>query len=852
MGLLLRGLIAGTLREGRLRTIVTIVAVALGVAITLAIDLANASAVASFSNSVNVVASRVNLQILGIGRGFDERTILRVQAVPGVISAAPAIEDNLVVGLRPHEPLSGEVLRVLGVDLLRPLPRDAGEPVAQGDGTGNLLVNGAGAVISRRVADEYHLRVGSKLHGIAGDHPASLTVAGIMPPNVVGIDSSVVFVDVATAQDIFHKVGLLDRIDCVVDDNPSARFAATVAAVRRILPPGVRAVEPATRTGEIARMLQSFQLNLSALSAIALVVGMYLIFNTVAIAVVQRRSEIGIVRALGAPRRAIVIVFLIEGALLGLLGSLLGLAVGAALARFSVSAVTRTVQTLYVGVGSGQIVWDLAVFAKAFFIGVVLAIVAAVIPAVEAARVPAALAISSRGFERPLANFARNAAVLGCAVLLVAAALAKGPPLGGLPVLGYLSGAAIILGGSLCMPLGIEIVSAAGRRNLRDAPSLLAAVNLGAALRRNSIAVAALAIAIAMVTSVAILVGSFRQTVATWADEALIADLFVRPLGPADASAEARFPPSVTRTIERVPGVAAVHALRSVTLPYRGRLIALYATGFDGLIAHDSVQLLGVADPARLLRKIAGTASALVSEPFATRFGVRPGDVVALDTPSGPVRFPVAAVFNDYSSDGGIVMIDRPAFVRLFKDDTVNSIAIFARRGANLATLRTRVIRSVLPRRIEIDTNRELRQLVIRIFDRTFAITYALYIISLAIALLGVISTLFALVLERRREIGILRYLGLGSGDVRKMILVEALLVGALGGAGGLAIGILLGLLLIFVINRQAFGWLIELHMPWEFLLGAFVAAVIAAAIAAVYPSAVAARIRTAEAVRAE
>lgn len=851
MGLLLRGLIAGTLRDGRLRTVVTVVAVSLGVAITLAIDLANASAVASFSNSVNIVASRVNLQVLGIGRGFDERTLLRVRKAEGVVSASPIIEDNLVVGLRAGDPLSGEVLRVLGVDLLRPLPRDAGEPVAEGEGTGNLLVNGDGAVISRRVADAYRLHVGSKLRGIAGDRAVSLTVAGIMPRSVVGVDSSVVFVDIATAQDIFHKVGLLDRIDCVVDDDP-AKFAAAVVAVRRALPSGVRAIEPTTRTGEIARMLQSFQLNLSALSAIALVVGMYLIFNTVAIGVVQRRAEIGIVRALGAPRRAVFVVFLIEGALLGLSGSLLGLVAGAALARFSVSAVTRTVQTLYVGVGSGHIVWDPAIFVKAFLVGVGLAIVAAVVPALEAARVPAALAIASRGFERPLANFARNAAVFGCVVLLAAAALAKGPPLGGLPVLGYLSGAAIIFGGSLCVPLAISMVSGAGRRNLHEATGLLAVVNLGAALRRNSIAVAALAIAIAMVTSVAILVGSFRQTVVTWADEALIADLFVRPLGPADASAEARFPPSVIETIQRVRGVAAVHALRSVTLPYRGRLIVLYATAFDGLIAHDSVQLLGVANPAALLQRIKGTTNALVSEPFATRFGVRPGDGVALDTPSGPVRFPVAAVFNDYSSDSGIVMIDRPTFVRLFKDDTVNSIAIFAQSGTNLTALRTRVIRSVLPRRIEIDTNRELRQLVIRIFDRTFAITYALYIISLAIALLGVISTLFALVLERRREIGILRYLGLSAAGVRNMILIEALLVGTLGGVCGLAIGILLGLLLIFVINRQAFGWLIELHMPWEFLLGAFAAAAIAAVLAAVYPAAVAARMRAAEAVRAE
>lgn len=851
MGLLLRGLIAGTLREGRLRTIVTIVAVALGVAITLAIDLANAAAIASFSDSVNIVASRVNLQVLGIGRGFDERTLLRVRGIAGVASASPVIEDDLVVGARPGDPLSGEVLRVLGVDLLRPLPHDAGNPSAESKVSADVLINGDGAVISSRVAREYGLRAGSRLNGIAGDRPVSLFVAGIFPPDVVGIDSSVAFVDIATAQDIFRKVGLLDRIDCVVDASGGG-FAATAAAVRRVLPPGVRAVEPHVRTGEIARMLQSFQLNLSALSAIALVVGMYLIFNTVAIAVVQRRPEIGTLRALGASRRAIFTVFLIEGAMLGLAGSALGLGIGAALARFSVAAVTRTVRTLYVGVGAGHVVWDPIAFVKAFFIGIVLAIAAAVIPAREAARIAPSTAMRSAGFERPLPQFSRYAALAGAGALLGGLVLAQGPPLGGVPVLGYLSGVAIIFGGSLCVPLLIETASGFVRRTSRSATTLLAAGNLASALRRESVAVAALAIAIAMVTSVAILVGSFRATVVAWADGALIADLFVRPVGPADASVEVRFPPNVIAAIAHVPGVAAVHALRAVTLPYRGRLIALYATGFRGLVQHNTLQVLGEAHPRALFERMEGTTEALISEPFATRFGARRGDAITLTTPSGPVVFSVAGVFNDYSNDGGIVMIDRPTFERLFKDDTVNSIAIFAQPHEDLSALRTRVVRSVLPRRIDIDTNRELRDLVIRIFDHTFAITYALYLISMVIALLGVTSTLFALVLERRREIGILRYLGMRIADVRKMILVEAAFVGALGGVAGIAVGIMLGLLLIFVINRQAFGWLIELHMPWEFLTASLLVATLTATIAAIYPAAVAARIRTVDAVRTE
>ena len=832
-----------------MRNLVTVLAVALGVALTLAIDLANASAITSFSRTVNVVASRVNLQILGIGRGFDERTLLRVLAIPSVESAAPVIEDNLIVGARRDAPLSGEVLRVLGIDTMQPLPRDAGNETVEDPSQTDRMVNGRGVIISRRVADRYGLRLGSALSALAETKPVTLVVAGILPPSVVGIDSSVAFVDIATAQDIFAKAGLLDRIDCVIGPN---EVSASMNAIRAALPRGVRAVTPATRTGEIQHLLQSFQLNLAALSAIALVVGMYLIFNTVAIAVVERRSEIGTLRALGAKRRQIFAVFVIEGAFLGMVGSVCGLALGAALAQFSVGAVTRTVQTVYIGIGTGTVVWDPGTIAKAFFLGVVLAMVAAVVPALEAASVPPAIAMRSRGFEQRSARFASTAALAGLVMLGIAALLAQAPAMGGVPVFGYLSGIAIMAGGSLCVPLCIQITSNVARRGLRAAPAILAIGNMSSALGRESVAVAALAIAIAMMTSVAILVGSFRATVVAWANDVLKADLFVRPLGPADASAEARFPPSVVVKIARVPGVASVHALREMTIPFDNRLVELDATDFTGLARRNSLELLDARRPRELLAHIAGKDEALISEPFATRFGVRPGDEITIETPSGPLRLGVAAIFNDYSSDSGIIIIDRPVFVHLFRDDTVNSIAIFATAGTDLNALRTQVIRSVLPLRIDIETNRELRDLVIQIFNRTFAITYALYLISVVIALLGVVSTLFALVLERRRQIGVLRYLGLRTREVRSMVLVEAALVGALGAICGIAIGALLALLLIFVINRQAFGWLIELHVPWAFLAVSFVLTVAAAVIAGLYPAGVAARIRTAEAVRTE
>lgn len=856
MSALFRALVLGQLRGNALRSLVTLVAVALGVAIGLAIDLANATAVASFASSVNVISNHVNLQVLGVGRGFDERAIVRVAALPGVQLAEPVIEDALTVGARPGDPFSGEIVRVLGVDLLRPIPGDvrggADTPGRVGDANVDpyVLVNEHGAFLSAALAARLHRRAGDTVHALAGDREVTLRIAGLIPRDTPGVDSSVAFVDVATAQEIFQKTGLLDRIDLAVDP---ARLDAVRRAVAAVIPPGARAVRPKTRTDEIARMLQSFRLNLAALAYVALLVGMYLIYNTVAISVVQRRAEIGTVRALGATRRAIFAVFAGEGALVGVVGSLGGLALGALLATVSVAAVSRTVDTLYVGTHADRVAADPVLFLKAFVLGVVASILAAAGPAYDAASTAPAIAMRAQGFERPRPRLARRAALAALAALLLAAACTRAPAFEGIPVFGYLAGLLIIFGGSLLTPLAVESLSRAGAASAARRPTLgLAAANLGGSPLRIAVAVASLMIAIAMMVSVAVLVASFRTTVVAWANETLRADLFVRPLGLVDASSDAHFSADVPRRIAAVPGVADVETFRAVTLPFRGRLTNLGATDLGHLGPYQPVRVLGGADVAQLARTLPNADAVLISEPFATKFGVRAGETIALPTPSGTVRFRVAAVYNDYSSDAGIVLVDVRTYRRLFHDDAVNSIGIFAKAGVDLTRLRSAVVRAAQPARVDVETNRELRDLVIQIFDRTFAITYALDVIAITIAVLGVVSTLFALVLERRREFGLLRYLGVTTRGVRATVLTEAAGIGLLGGVLGVAIGMLLALLLIYVINRQAFGWLIELHVPWSFLAETVLLVIAAAVVAGIYPAGVAARIRTADAVRAE
>ena len=856
--MIFRALVLRHLRANGLRAGVTLAAVALGVAIGLAIDLANTTAVSSFAAGVDLVANRVNLQVLGVGRGFDERTLLRVRRIPGVQSAAPVIEDAIVVGGRPDKPFSGEILRVLGVDLLQPLPRvdreTAPAPTAYAAATAAVdpfvAVAGRGAIVSHRVAETYHLRPGSLLHAVWGDRSIALRVMASLPANVTQVDSSVVFVDIVTAQELFDRVGLLDRIDCQVA--PSALDGVT-AAVARALPPGARAVRPAVRTDEIRRMLRSFQLNLAALSYIALLVGMFLIYNTLAISVVERRPEIGTLRALGASRAAIFRAFLGEGVLFGVAGSALGLLLGAFLASVSVGAVTRTVDTIYIAAHADGVAYDPLAFAKAFAIGVLVAAASALAPAIEAARTAPAVTMRGAAYERR-GHGSTLCALAGIAMLAAAYAATLPPAIDGIPVFGYAAGLLVVFGAALCTPALIGASARAAQRLAagRSVAGELGAVYLGAAPWRNGVAVASLMVAIAMTVSVAILVGSFRATVIAWAGDVLRADLFVRPVGPADAGYGARFSPGVVARIRAVPAVADVETFREVTLPFRGSLVTLGATDTGTLATHARLRLLGGASAAALARDLPGSRGAVISEPFASRFGARVGDQLRIGTPSGPATFTVAAIYNDYTSDAGTVIVDRLTFARLFGDDGVNQIAVYARRGADLVALRSAIVRSVAPRRIDVQTTRELRALVIAIFDRTFAITHALSIISIAIAVFGVVTTLFALVLERRREIALLRYVGLSVAGVRRMVYVEAAYIGLLGGASGVAVGFALALLLIFVINRQSFGWLIDLHVPAGFLVEAVALVVVAALAASIVPARIAANVGIAEAVRDE
>ena len=851
--MLFRALVLGYLRRNSLRAAATLLAVVLGTAVAYAIDLANATSVASFARSVDVIANRVNLQVFGIGPGFDERKLLAVERLDGVESASPVVEGEVVVGARHGVPQSGEILHVLGIDATRaalPVAFFAAQASSPTQFDLNAFINENGIVISSRIAQAYRLHIGSLLHATAGPHDVALRVMGIEPARGVGVDSSVVFADLATAQPLFSKIGRLSRIDLIVQNN---RIGAVQKRLIAMLP-GTRVLTPHVRADEIRRMLASFAMNLSALADVALLVGMYLIANAVSISVVQRRAQIATLRALGASSRSIFGVFAAEGAIYGVVGAAIGLVVGALLANLSVGAVQETVSTLYVGSHADHVAYSWTATVRAFLLGAGAAILASVLPAREAARTSPAFAMRTQGsYERDATRLVRRATPIGFAVLLFAWGLAKLPAIHGMPLFGYASGLMIILGATFCSPA--LVLSAAwllGKCGIRGPAFSSALAFLRASPRRFATAVTSLAVAVGMAVAIALLVASFRTTVVSWTRDALGADLYIKTPGAVDASFQGYFSPHDVRLVRNVPGVAAVDTFRGIDIVIDGRSATLGATDFSSIQKRNKLRFLGHVDLAQLAQRMRGQDVAVISEPFATNFSRDVGQTVIVPSLHGPVELKIIAIYNDYSTAGGSLIVDRSTFARLYHDDGVDSIAVYARPGVPLALLRTRIERAVAPLRMDINTNRELRTFAIGIFDRTFAITSALYVIALTIAMLGVIGTLFALVTEKRVEIGLLRYLGMTRAQVRTSVLVQAAFVGVVAAGLGIAIGLALGALLVFVINRQSFGWLIEWHAPMSIFVQAFVMTLVAALLAALYPGILAARIRGTEVLRVE
>ncbi len=858
---LFKQFILRALLRDRVRAGVTALGISLGVGVMIAIRLANTSALESFRAATESVAGETSVQIKGAAGRFDELMISDLGWLADYGQASPVIAGHARTE-------RGEYLEVLGVDVLRDralrryrllrLSADRSEPSTREFLL--LLADPRAVILTEKFARRNNLSIGSPVLLTIGDTRSEFVVRGLLADEgpARSLDNFALM-DIAAAQLAFNRLGLLDRLDVKLKPDVSREQAE--AEIARRLPENLMAVEPDAAYGQVERMIAAFHFNLTALSSIALLVGLFLIYNTVSISVITRREEIGALRAIGVGRRVVLALFLGEAVLLAAVGTVIGIAAGRLMASAAVRATATTVETFYIAASATDTIarqtlgWMEVLIA--FAVALPLAIVAATLPALEASRVRPVEAM--RGAERLAKSFrpSKRNILIALALFAASGALSRLEAIDGLPIFGYIAGLALMFGGAFLVPTALWLACrAAAHLTGRMFQAIrvegkLASANLLGAIPRVSISVAALAVSLAMMVAISIMIGSFRETVTYWLSQTFKADIYAKPAAQTRGGLEGAISAEAIELIKADPDVVAVDAYTSEDTSYGGNPITLGAGDFRILLDYGRLFFKTPSDAEARMRQAIGADAVVVSESFAILFKKDVGDWVELSTPSGSRPFQIAAVYYDYSSNRGAVVMDRLTYARHFPASLnagPSTLSIYLRPGANEESVKERLIKATAPRyQVIFTTSAAVGREVIRIFDSTFAITYALEVIAIAVAGLGVISTLITLILERRGEIAVLSFIGATRAQIRRMIVVEAVLIGGVSQTVGIFIGLMLSLVLIYVINVQSFGWTIQFHFPALFIIQTTVLILVVTAIAGLYPAARAARV---EAVR--
>jgi putative ABC transport system permease protein len=839
-----------------LLALLNIASVGLGVAVYFAIQIANQSANGSFAATVDLVAGRSHLQVTAPGANLRDDLLPLVSRQTGLAAATP-----LVRGLLTLPDFPGEYLDLLGIDVFTNEPFRTFE--LSGFGNDNLDIHqwfGApgGLAISDEFAELHNTRAGDSLRVQVNGATRVVPVVAVLRTSdrASNVDPRFAAMDIGWAQELLGRRGFLSTIELRLKDVGQREKVS--AELRKILPPDATIAAPARRSEQVEKMLSGFELNLTAMSLVSLLVGMFLIYNTVSASVLRRQHELGILRSLGVTRNEVRALFLGEALVLGAIGIAVGLGCGLLLARGLVGAVSSTISSLYVLLSVREIVVAPWMIVAAVVLGVGSVVSAAWLPANAAATMDPVRALSPGAFVEQSLRPSRWWILAGGASLVAAAVLSWSALASGPPWLGFGAAFFVLAGFSALVPgltfgfgRGAFTVFSAMRRHVSRpfVEQTLAATNIGRSLHRNAVTIAALAAAVAMTVAVGVMVFSFRQTVGAWVDQTLVADLFIAPAANEIVGPSSFIPPAAVDLLRSNSNVAAVDTVREIDIPFRNNTVAL------GVISGTDRRNLRFLHGRRseIMRNFYSGESLLVSESFSRRFRVREGDLLELPSPAGIRTFAIGGIFFDYTRDQGLIFISRSAFVPLWNDDRINSIAVYLDDGRSASAV-TEAFRERFSRDGEfaIYSNRVLRTRIFEVFDQTFAVTYVLRTIAVLVAVVGIFLALTTLVTERNRELGVLRAIGASAAQLRRILLWESAMIGLLASVIGVVSGLCLSLVLTGVINRAFFGWTIELAIPWR-SLGATPLWIIAASLVASWiPAQRAGRLVIADAVRAE
>ena len=825
-----------------------VLGVALGVAVVVAIDIANASASRAFTLSSESLVGRASHQIIGGPNGFDSALYARLRLELGYKLSAPVVTEYARVAG------ADQALRLLGVDPVAEPPfrsylADEAEQIDFA-ALNRLIAEPGAVVISQALANRLELTLEDPLQISAGGRFSQARIVGILQPadsaSRQALDDLIIC-DIATAQEFAGMSGRLSRIDLILDDGEVEALAAA-------LPAGLQLID-VKQENALDQMIAAFELNLQAMSMLALVVGLFLIYNTVTFSVVQRRGVLGLMRSLGATRRQIFRFILLEALILGLIGALLGLALGLIFGRGAVALVSQTISDLYFSVDVQRIAVPPQTLLKGGAIGLGASLLAALIPSWEATRTPPA-GVMRRSDEEARARQTLPLVTVGAVLMNLLGLLLLLAP--GALTLSFAAMMCVIVGGAMFTPAAMILLMSFLRpatEALFGVLGRLAARSITRSLSRTSVAVAALTIAVSVIVGVSVMIGSFRGTVADWLRASLGAQIYVSPPLFASNNASVDVDRRVKAIARDAPGVRAVSSARhvSVAAPDYPDLppVNLLASDFD--IAGDNRRFLWSTVSVAEHQAALDSGLVMVSEPFAFRRGLdEDHNRIRLNTELGPREFEIFGVYYDYSTDQGTVYMARSVYDRYFDDPFISSLGIFTEAQADIAA----VIDELRARLTDFDLlaqdNASLRAGALEVFDRTFAITVALRLLTTLVAFIGILSALMALQLERAREYGVMRATGMTARQLTGYAIIQTGLMGLIAGLLALPIGLATSLVLTHVINLRSFGWTMRLELQPSHFIEALAVALLAALLAGAYPAWLLGRLKPAEALRSE
>jgi putative ABC transport system permease protein len=824
-------------RKHVLRTMLTVAGIVLGVAVFVGMHTANESVLSAFSTTVDRIAGKTELQVTAGEAGFDEEVLERVQAAATVRVAVPVVEA--VVDTR----MQGEgSLLILGVDMtgdrsLREYDLESGDEAVIDDPL-VFLAQPDSLILSKEFAEKNRLASGSQFALGTAEGDKRFTVRGIMKSSGLtsAFGGSLAIMDIYAVQKMFGRGRKFDRIDLAV--KPGRTIAESERELQQLLGPGFQVEPPSGRGRQFEAMLAAYSMMVNISSLFALFIGMFIIYNSFAIAVTQRRSEIGILRALGATRSQIRWLFLGESAATGLIGSLGGLAFGILIAHGIAASIGSLISDVYgVAQRADELTTSPRLLATALAIGIATSMVAALIPARNAARVDPVQALQKGKYQVLSAGENRVRVVL--AVVLGAVSLmCLLVPSGSRPVF-YTGYFLMIVVALLLSPL-LSLALARTLRPLlkwaRPVEGALAADSLIQAPRRTSASVAALMLSLALVVAFAGMARASYNSIIDWMETALNPDLFVLPSENIVVRTY-RFPPTMASDLAAVPGIRRVQSVSDSRIIFRHTPVMVVAINVASIA--ETTQRRPVAGNAdEMYRRTAAGEGLMVSDNLAQLQRLKLGETLEIPAPAGVIRLPIVGIILDYSDQQGTIFMDRALYKEYWHDDTVNVFRLYLQPDATVPAVKRRILeRFAGERQVFVLTNRELKEYILKVTDQWFGLTSVQIAVAVLVAILGIVNTLTVSITDRRRELGVLQAVGGLHGQVRRTIWIEALAIATLGLVLGFAAGALNLYYILQIVHEDIAGMRLDYTFPTTVTLALVPTILAAAFIAALWPA---------------